>query len=182
LNLRLALAELWLPPFVRRRELVGLFGLTGEAFDAPLPSLAGLSFDGMVEAYARWTQEQASRALVDASRAAAARARLRDLSFVYGHRLGKMLGLRTRSQVMRAGRLLYRLLGIDFEGTEEGTILISRCSFSRFYTPATCALIAGLDEGVLAGLSGEGRLEFTGRITEKNDACRARFLFPEGLP
>jgi hypothetical protein len=182
MSLRLALAEIWIPGPIRSRELGRLFALTAEAFDAPLPSLAGLSFDGMVGSYARWTGEQATGILADEIRAAAIRARLRELSLAYGRRLGRLLGLRTRGQVMRAGRLLYRLIGIDFEGTEEGKIVIRRCAFSQFYTPAACALIAGLDDGVISGLSGGGRLEFDGRITEKNDACRARFLFPEGLP
>lgn len=181
MNLRLALAERFLPLPFRKRELLSLFELTAEAFEAPLPALKGKTFDEMLGAYARWTNEQAARTAEDESRAAAARARLRDLAFAYGGRIRKRLGLRTRRQAARAGRLLYRLIRIDFQETEAGEILVRRCYFSRIYAPQTCALMAGLDEGILAGLSGGGRLEFSSRITENDLACRGRFTFPEDL-
>ena len=99
----------------------------------------------------------------------------------FGRRIGAMLGVRSRKDAMRAARLLYRFLGIDFLGADSGEIIIRRCSFSEHYTPETCALMSGLDEGVLAGLAGGGRLTFQARLTEGRDSCRARFAFPESL-
>jgi hypothetical protein len=84
--------------------------------------------------------------------------------------------------VIRGARLLYGILSIDFQGAPDGDIVINRCFFSRDYTPKTCALMSGLDEGVLAGLSGGGRLEFSARITENKAVCRARFDFQGGSP
>ena len=40
-------------------------------------------------------------------------------------------------------------------------------------------LVSGLDEGLLAGLAGDGRLVFTERLTEGADRCRARFVAEE---
>jgi len=182
LNLRLALAERFLPASLRKRELLSLFELTAEAFEVPLPALKGLTIDQMLETYARWTNEQAARSAEAASRGSAVRAHLRDLGFAYAGRIRERLGLRTKKQIMRAGRLLYRLIRIDFQGTEAGEILVRRCFFSRIYAPRTCVLMAGLDEGILAGLSGGGRLQFSSRITEDASACRGRFTFPEDLP
>jgi len=76
---------------------------------------------------------------------------------------------------MRAARLLYGTMGIDFRGSDDGNILIGKCAFSDFYESRTCALISALDEGLLAGLAGGGRLEFSERITDGQSRCRARF-------
>jgi hypothetical protein len=181
-NLRLALAGIYLPRSVRKRELLGLFALTADAFEVPLPAFAGLSIGEALELYARWTNEQSARAAADSPRAAHVRMRLRERAIEFGSRIRRRLGLRTPAEVMRAGRLLYRFLRIDFQGSEPGDILIRRCSFSRAYTPETCALMGALDEGMLIGLSDGGRLEFSARITERSDACRAHFSFPEKLP
>ena len=64
----------------------------------------------------------------------------------------------TINDVMSASRLLYRILGIDFHGTEQGTIMISKCFFSRTYSSSTCHVISSLDAGMIAGLSGGGAM------------------------
>jgi hypothetical protein len=87
---------------------------------------------------------------------------------------------------MRAARVIYRLLGIDFRGRADGTIVIRRCGFSRVYSPRACELVSGLDEGLLAGLAGggggRGRLVFASRITEGCARCEATFHFEDGEP
>lgn len=182
MKIGLIIAEIHVPSFIRKREFSRLVDLTAEAFEAPRPAFEVRSFEEMLDAYASWTGAQAESLRRDPARPAAVRTRLRGLAVEFGRRLRKKLGVRTRGEVMRAGRLLYRLLHIDFEGSVDGGVIIRRCSFSRRFSPETCALLAALDEGILAGLAGGGRLEFTARITENDEACRARFVFPEGLP
>ncbi len=80
---------------------------------------------------------------------------------------------------MVMGRILYRALKIDFRGISSGEIEISRCYFSQFYSPQICELISSLDEGILAGLAGDGRLTFSQRITEGRDCCKALFVSAE---
>ena len=77
---------------------------------------------------------------------------------------------------MIMGKILYEMLGIEFLDTGQGTITIPKCFFSQYYTDQICQLISALDEGVLAGLSGGGRLDFSQRLTEGNDCCKAQFI------
>jgi hypothetical protein len=73
--------------------------------------------------------------------------------------------------------LVYKIIRIDLQGGPEGHILIRKCFFSHYYSYEVCRVISSLDEGLLAGISGGGRLKFDQRITEGHDCCRARLLF-----
>ena len=75
---------------------------------------------------------------------------------------------------MAAARVVYGLLDIDLRGTPDGEITVRRCAFSDSYSPEVCRLVSALDTGLLAGLSGGDRLEFTQRITEGGPCCLAR--------
>jgi hypothetical protein len=55
-----------------------------------------------------------------------------------------------------------------------GEITVRRCPFSDVYSVEVCRLVGALDSGLLAGLSGGDRLEFTQRITEGAPCCLAR--------
>jgi hypothetical protein len=177
-NLRLAAAEIGVPGLLRARKFRELTALTADAFGAAVPDLPLRPRTAQLEAYARWTRDLAERAAANGAAADLAGARLRERAFIFGGRLRRILKPRHPAEVMRAARVLYRLIGIDFRGTEDGEIIVSRCLFSGIYAPATCAMIAALDEGVLAGLAGGGSLRFVVRLTEGGDCCRARFRFP----
>ena len=75
---------------------------------------------------------------------------------------------------MAAARVVYGLLDIDLRGNGRGEITVRRCPFSKVYSAEVCRLVGALDSGLLAGLSGADRLEFTQRITEGAPACLAR--------
>jgi len=75
---------------------------------------------------------------------------------------------------MAAARMVYGLVAIDLRGTRDGEITIRRCPFSDVYSAEVCRLVGALDSGLLAGLAGADRLEFTQRITEGAPACLAR--------
>lgn len=181
MTVRLALASAYLPDWVKRRELRRLLVRSAAAFGVPPPRVPGRRYREWLLAFATFTAEQASAPRGDVE-AAGIRSHLRRAAYATGRDLGRWLGIRGRADAMKAARLAYRMLGIDFEGLPDGSIVIRRCDFSHVYTPRACALMSALDEGLLAGLAGEGRLKFESRITEGCDRCTATFRFREAQP
>ncbi len=181
MSLRLALAERFLPRPLRRLAVREVVKRTARAFDAPPPPLAGATLDEALGRLAAFTREEADRAQGRGS-LEAARRRLGLEGREMGARARRLLGVRSRADAMRAARVLYGILDVDFEGTPEGAIEVRRCRFSRHYASATCELISALDEGLLAGLGGEGTLRFRERLTGGAGRCVAQFTFADGAP
>jgi len=167
----LTLSALYVPPSLRKRKLKLLFAATADAFEVAAPSLHGQSYDDSLRLYARFTREQAEEAM-RRGREKEVRLRLRDNAYRLGQQLRHDLKLGP-ADVMRAGRLVYRMLGIDFRGNDEGTIVISRCFFSAHYSSEVCRLISSLDEGLLLGLANGGAFTFHQRMTDGAECCRA---------
>jgi len=191
MSLNLFLARRCVPAWIRRRKLDELLRLTARAFEAPPPPVRGLPFEDALQKYAEFSRDLAARLLEGTERADPSwsaqgrQAKVMGRLFVEAYRFGQEirddLGVFTPKDVMEAARVLYRGLDIDFQGDVGGGIVIRECYFSRFYDPRTCRLMSSVDEGVLAGLAGGGRLEFTARLTEGSDCCRAGFSFPEAV-
>jgi hypothetical protein len=139
----------------------------------------GLSAERILRLYADFSQEMAERALGRPEDLAAVRQRLFDEALGLGRAIARELRVSTLREAMTAARILYRGLEIDLRGDGQGGIVVRRCSFSRAYSPEVCRLMSALDAGVLSGLAGGGELEFSGRLTEGADRCRARLTFPE---
>ena len=180
MNGRLFLARLYLPAGLRKRKLEELLLLTARAFDAPPPSTRGLSGEERLQKFAEFSREMAEKTLASPSRSAAAERRLFDGARQIGQEIGRTLHVSTREEAMAAARILYRCLEIDFRGDPGGDIIIRSCYFSRLYSPEICRLMSFLDAGILSGLAGGGGLEFTQRLTEGRDCCRACFSFKDG--
>ncbi|HEY6706668.1 MAG TPA: hypothetical protein VJB61_03630 [Actinomycetota bacterium] len=174
MSLALRLVDAHLPAFARRAALRALFATTAAGFGCPVPPLEGLDADALLRRYARFTRDQAEAALRDGRDLPALHDRLERGAHVLGGRLRAGLHLRTTEDAMAAARMLYGLLDIDLRGTRDGEITIGRCAFSDTYSAEVCRLVGALDSGLLAGLSGAGRLEFTQRITEGAPCCLAR--------
>lgn len=179
MSLRLRVAGIFLPGSLKRRYLGKLFRLTADAFgsDAPLPETR--SPEAILDAYEAFTDRKAREALAlgigeDAGE------RLYRGARGFGEELREALGVRTAKDAMVAARLLYRAIGIDFEGRPDGAVVIRSCRFAKTYGPEVCRLISSLDRGILAGLSAGGDLRFAARLTEGRDACRAEFSAPGG--
>lgn len=68
---------------------------------------------------------------------------------------------------------LYRGIRIDMVGTLPENIQVTSCFFSQYYTPGMCALISAMDDGIVSGIMGGGKLIFNQRITEGCTCCRA---------
>ena len=188
MSLALRLLDGHVPAVARRGALRALFATTAAGFGCPVPPLDGLDADTLLRRYALFTRDQAEAALGQARQSmGAAEAALRDgqdLPALHdrlergaralGARLRTGLRLHTAEDAMAAARMVYGLLDIDLRGNGRGEITVRRCPFSEVYSAEVCRLVGALDSGLLAGLSGADRLEFTQRITEGAPACLAR--------
>jgi hypothetical protein len=172
-RIHLAAARLLMPFGVRRRALEKLFARTAAAFGALVPSPRARGTSGRLLEYARFTRAQAEEALQRGEDLAALDRRLHRAAYGLGASYRLKLGVRSLAGAMAAARLIYRNLGIDFQGSPDGEVIIRRCGFARTYTPQVCRLISALDRGLMAGLARGGELRFRSRITEGADSCRA---------
>jgi predicted ArsR family transcriptional regulator len=174
MSLALRLLDGHVPGVVRRAALRALFATTAAGFGCPVPALEGLDADALLRRYAEFTRDQAEAALRDGRDVPALHDRLERGARELGARLRAGLRLHTTEDAMAAARVVYGLLDIDLRGTGRGEITVRRCPFSEVYSAEVCRLVGALDSGLLAGLSGADRLEFTQRITEGAPACLAR--------
>jgi hypothetical protein len=163
------------PAIVKRQALVQLFRATAAAFQADMPRLSGLSREQCLLAYAQFTADQVEEALHQGGDHSELQERLYRNAYRLGRTPGWLLRVQGVDDVMALGRLLYGILDIDFEGSDDGEITICRCYFSGFYSPEACQVMSAMDRGLLAGLAGGGDLIFSQRITEGHPCCRARF-------
>lgn len=175
MNLTGQMMRLYVPEPIRRRALHELFGATAQAFGRSVPPLEHASADELLYRYARFTAEEGAQRLARGGDLAEVGEQLFSAADAIGRRLRRDLGITSTSDTMAVARAVYRLLRIDFRGTPDGDVRVSRCYFSDFYSAAVCKLISALDQGLLAGLSGGGRLEFRRRITEGTPSCVAVF-------
>lgn len=182
MNVRLRLAGLGLPYPVKKRLFRDFFALTARSFGVPLPELRGLPHRRRLALYREFTLERAAAEPPGSPAADEAAARLGENGREFGRRIRGLLRLGSDAEAMAAARILYRAIGIDFSGEPGGSVTIRRCFFADRYPPETCRLVSALDEGVLAGLHGGGRLEFRARITEGAPACLADFRREEPAP
>jgi predicted ArsR family transcriptional regulator len=174
MSLALRLLDGHIPAVVRRAALRTLFATTAAGFGRPVPPLDGLDAEALLRRYAEFTRDQAEAALRDGRDLPALHDRLERRARALGARLRAGLRLRTTEDAMAAARMVYGLLDIDLRGTRHGEITVRRCPFSDVYSAEVCRLVGALDSGLLAGLSGADRLEFTQRITEGAPCCLAR--------
>lgn len=102
--------------------------------------------------------------------------RLYQEAFRLGSLIRRITGFRDRRDLDRLIFCLYRNIDISMSGSTDCGLIVSGCFFSEFYTPWQCRLMSCVDSGVIAGICGGGRLEFTERITEGCGRCRACLL------
>lgn len=182
MNLLARLLDLYAPGLAKNRILDELIAATATGFGRAMPEVAGRSYDERLTIYARFTRDETERAMREGQDLEGIQIRLRREAFVLGQRLRGILGVEGPGEALAAARPLYRAIGIDFRGTPTGEVTVCRCFFRDFYTPEVCRLASALDEGVLAGLAGGGRLVFSQRMTDGHDCCRAHFTAEEASP
>jgi hypothetical protein len=176
----LAISNMYIPQFLQKRKLGMLFEATARAFQVTSPSTSGLSYNDALKLYARFTREQAFKSIEQGDELAL-QSRLFQNAFQIGRQFRADFRINTTEEVMRMGALVYKILKIEFEGKPQGHIVIKRCFFSDYYSGDICRLISSLDEGLLSGLSGGGKLSFSQRITEGKECCRANLEAPGRL-
>jgi hypothetical protein len=160
-RLILTILDHYVPGPIRRRVLRELFAATARAFEVNSPPTRGLSARRLLQAYALFTREEAERLWAENRDQCAVESRLFRKAFELGAALRSRLHPRSAGDVMRLSRLLYKILGISFEGGADGRVVICDCYFSQFYTGRVCRLVSALDAGAAAGISGGGKLEFS---------------------
>jgi hypothetical protein len=180
MGILLRISKRYVPPLIQKHELARLFEATAEAFETEVPASGKLAFPEMLDLYARFTREESEKAIRQ-GRQLEVQSRLFEKAWRIGQRYKKTLGISGDTQVMEAGKLIFGLMEIDFQGEAGGQIVIRRCFFSKYYSSLVCRLVSALDEGLLAGLSGGGCLRFKRRITEGQSHCQA-FLEKQGSP
>lgn len=124
--------------------------------------------DAALRKYAEFTTACMSRGEADPER-------LYREAYKTGSAVRRVTGFKRKDDAERLVRWLYGNIGISMEARLPGDVAVSDCYFSRFYTPEQCALMSYVDSGVIAGICGGGRLEFSERITEGCDRCAAVF-------
>jgi hypothetical protein len=172
-NVRLLAARMMFPLGARRREIERLFARTAAAFGIPVPPQRTRGAAGRLKEFALFTRDCSEAALSGSEDLGALDRRLFGAAPALGSRYRLQLKVRGPRDAMTAARLIYRGFGIDFSGSADGTVVVRRCAFAGVYSPRVCALVSALDRGLLAGLTGDGVLEFSQRITEGADCCRA---------
>jgi hypothetical protein len=182
MSLFLCLGRLYLPSSVRRRRLKQLCALTADAFGSSAPLLVGVSLNEILERYARFTRGESEKAIRQPEVLEKVRERLYSNAFALGSELRNKYRIRTLRDAFQMGRIIYKVLKIDFRWDGAGRVVIRRCFFSSHYTPEVCALISALDEGMMAGLSSGMKLQFVQRITDGSECCTAYFGNGEGAP
>jgi hypothetical protein len=169
------------PESLKRQALVQLFRASAAAYGRDMPRLSGLSREQCLREYARSTAEWTEDVLRREGDYAELQGRLYRSAYRLGQTPGWLLCVQSVEDVMTLGSFLYGLLDIEFQGSTDGEITISRCYFSSFYSAEVCQVMSSMDHGLLAGLAGRrspvgtGELVFSQRITEGQACCCAHF-------
>ena len=106
----------------------------------------------------------------------------REAMFKVGQELGNetrhKLGVgKSLQDLMRAAKILYSVLGIEFEVQEQNsrnaTLIINRCALAANYSELTCQVLSATDEGAIRGLNRNMNMTFIERITGGQPKCKA---------
>lgn len=143
--------------------------LTARALRQPTRHLWTLAPDEALQLYAEYTstqlQDGVSPSVLDSMNREAYR---------MGRLLRRLLLLR-QSDIKQFVVALYRNIGIRLDGHLPSQLCFHSCYFSHFYTPEVCLAASALDDGIMRGLLGTGRLTFQQRITEGCSHCLATY-------
>ena len=173
MGILLELSDIYVPSFLKKRKLLQLFSATADAFGAQMPAMKGLRMEDCLKEYARFTRDEAARAIRDGAEGEV-KQRLYQNAYRLGSALRGEFGVKNMKQAMKLARTVYQIVGINFMAGPQGDVVISRCYFTDFYSSKVCSVISSLDAGLISGLTAGGRLTFSQRLTEGNDCCFAR--------
>lgn len=197
MGLRLLFLSWWTPKFIIYRELCRVDALTTDALEALLNKY---STDNNLEEESKKVASSAGSIEQRRDLMALKHANLvnslaevlgkeeairfgREAMFKVGEELGsetcQKLGVgRGLQDLIRAAKILYRILGIDFEvelqNPNSAILIINRCALAANYSELTCQVLSATDEGTIRGLNQNMNMTFTERITGGQPKCKAR--------
>lgn len=149
----------------RRIELQLLMNLVTSTLRMPRKNLLHKSSAQSLDIFATYTAEHLATYNQEQQQELHARA------YNLGKRLRKCLISRNNEALTSLTFLLYRNIGISMEGSFPGKVIVSKCHFCHYYSPQICSIASLMDSGVICGLFGGGKLEFTERLTEGHPNC-----------
>jgi hypothetical protein len=179
MNIRLLALKIHIPLCIKKKKLEELSDLVAEAFGKPKPTLKGLSYDERLKVFASYTSKEAEIKIREGQHLEEIKTKLYENAYKLGKKIREDFRIRSVQEIMEMSRILYQILGIDFEGDRDGEVTIKNCFFSPYYSDRVCELISSLDKGVAAGLSDGGKLSFSQKITEGKDCCKAHLVLPK---
>lgn len=196
LGVRLLFLSWWTPRYILNRELrrvdalttAALEGLLGEystpkkEYESKRVAASGGSIE---ERRAAMALKHASlvSSLVEVLGKEEAIRLGREAMFKVGEKLGEetcqKLGVgRSLQDLIRAAKILYRVLGIEFEVEQQNSntaiLIINRCALAANYSELTCQVLSATDEGTIRGLNQSMNMTFTEKITSGLPKCKAR--------
>lgn len=152
-------------------EICVLMRMTAKAAGRKAPSLQRLTRQDSLRQYIDFTAGVISE--MDEHKRGTLRRNMYDRAFAVGRFLGRLPGRKSNAAKAKMIRRLYRNIGISINGDMPGIISVPRCAFSASYTPEICHVMSGVDSGIICGIFGGGNLEFTQRLTEGCQVCKA---------
>lgn len=196
MNLKLRFLAWWTPEYVLIKMLNRVAELTLETLDGLLrqyaPSDLGMinvkenrSARSLEQIRYRMSRDHEVRvkALIDVLGIEKTISLGREMLFKTGLRLGEEVRKELSvdndlKDLVRAARVLYRVLGINFtvkfEGKSLAYLLINRCDLANCYSSPTCFILSATDEGVITGLNPKIKMVFEKRMTEGYRECKAK--------
>lgn len=195
MGLKLLFLSWWIPKYIIKREVGHIEALTTDALEALLNKYSSnnINEEKLKKGASKGTIEQTRDAmafnhtnLVNSLAEVLGKEKTiglgRDAMFKVGERLGsetcQKLGVGNSLQdLIRAAKILYRILGIEFEvqlqNPNNAILIINRCALAAHYSELTCQVLSATDEGTIRGLNQNMSMTFTERITGGQPKCKA---------
>jgi hypothetical protein len=199
MGIRLNILSWWTPNYLISKELDRIFNLTTNALKSLLEVHDPITIAKIAKeteppkgdiAQKRATMAKTHALLVKALSEAVGRDQAVNLGRKALFEVGQDLGKATRSKLgigdspndlIKAAKILYRVLGIDFNvewhGKTSGTLIVDRCAMAKEYSELTCLVLSATDEGVIRGLESNVSMIFTKRMTSGCSECTAQIEF-----
>ena len=199
MSLKLRLASIWLPKSTLIHELERISKLTITALDSTLQAYGPEDLEiirrnekpmqgnlNEMRTFMCLAHNSRVAALVKALGKEKAIKVSRQIMFNVGRQLGQEVRTRLKvgssvNDLLRAAKVLYKILGIRFEfnkkGDDKGVLCVDRCFLADHYSEDACLVLSAVDEGVVRGLNPQIRMEFKERLTTGRPACIAQLYF-----
>ena len=199
MGLKLLFLSWWIPKYIIKREVGHIEALTTDALEALLNKYSSnnINEEKLKKGASEGTIEQRRDAmafnhtnLVNSLAKVLGKEKAiglgRDAMFRVGERLGseacQKLGVGNSLQdLIRAAKILYRVLGIEFEvqlsNPNNAILIVNRCALATKYSELTCQVLSATDEGTMIGLNKKMNMVFSEKITSGQPKCKATITF-----